>query len=73
MQVRERQAAAALGLPSRIRDDDCDIEPLSPMDLESEVSPVDPSFGSCQPEHVTYAIKMVEIAKLRENTTVSPF
>ncbi|KAL7958364.1 N-terminal binuclear Zn cluster-containing/DNA binding domain-containing protein [Trichoderma compactum] len=62
--VRERQAAAALGLPSRIRDDDCDIEPLSPMDLESEVSPVDPSFGSCQPEHVTYAIKMVEIAKL---------
>ncbi|KAF3058974.1 hypothetical protein CFAM422_011643 [Trichoderma lentiforme] len=62
--VRERQAAAALGLPSRIRDDDCDIEPLSPMDLESEASPVDPSFGSCQPEHVTYAIKMVEIAKL---------
>ncbi|KAL7905610.1 N-terminal binuclear Zn cluster-containing/DNA binding domain-containing protein [Trichoderma velutinum] len=62
--VRERQAAAALGLPSRIRDDDCDIEPLNPMDLESEVSPVDPSFGSCQPEHVTYAIKMVEIAKL---------
>lgn len=43
------------------------------MDLESEASPVDPSFGSCQPEHVTYAIKMVEIAKLRENTTVSPF
>ncbi|UKZ49667.1 hypothetical protein TrVGV298_003915 [Trichoderma virens] len=62
--VRERQAAAALGLPSRIRDDDCDIEPLSALDLEFDVNPVDPSFGSCQPEHVTYAIKMVEIAKL---------
>ncbi|PTB62367.1 N-terminal binuclear Zn cluster-containing/DNA binding domain-containing protein [Trichoderma citrinoviride] len=62
--VRERQASASLGLPSRIRDEDCDIEPLTPMDLESEVGPVDSSFGSCQPEHVTYAIKMVEIAKL---------
>ncbi|KAL7813209.1 N-terminal binuclear Zn cluster-containing/DNA binding domain-containing protein [Trichoderma aethiopicum] len=62
--VRERQASASLGLPSRIRDEDCDIEPLTPMDLESEASPVDSSFGSCQPEHVTYAIKMVEIAKL---------
>ncbi|KAL6870354.1 N-terminal binuclear Zn cluster-containing/DNA binding domain-containing protein [Trichoderma novae-zelandiae] len=62
--VRERQASASLGLPSRIRDQDCDIEPLTPMDLESEAGPVDSSFGSCQPEHVTYAIKMVEIAKL---------
>ncbi|KAL7951300.1 N-terminal binuclear Zn cluster-containing/DNA binding domain-containing protein [Trichoderma barbatum] len=62
--VRERQAAVSLGLPSRIRDEDCDIEPLGPPDLESEANPVDPSFGSCQPEHVTYSIKMVEIAKL---------
>ncbi|KAH6896678.1 N-terminal binuclear Zn cluster-containing/DNA binding domain-containing protein [Thelonectria olida] len=60
--VRERQAAASLGLPSRIRDDDCDIEPLSPSDLESEVA--EASFGSCKPEHITYAIKMVEIARI---------
>ncbi|RFU76934.1 hypothetical protein TARUN_5309 [Trichoderma arundinaceum] len=63
-QVRERQAAASLGLPSRIRDEDCDIEPLSPADLESEANSVDSPFGSCRPEHVTYAIKMVEIAKI---------
>jgi hypothetical protein len=69
IKVRERQAAASLGLPSRIRDEDCDIEPLSPSDLESEISSVDSPFGSCQPEHVTYAIKMVEIAKLREYYT----
>ncbi|KAM0254494.1 hypothetical protein ACHAQJ_006712 [Trichoderma viride] len=62
--VRERQAAASLGLPSRIRDEDCDIEPLSPSDFESQISSADSPFGSCQPEHVTYAIKMVEIAKL---------
>lgn len=63
--VRERQVAAALGLPSRIRDEDCDIEPLSATDLESEaVCANNPLFGSCQPEHMTYTIKMVEIARL---------
>jgi hypothetical protein len=64
--VRERQAAASLGLPSRIRDEDCDIEPLTPSDWETDNSGPDSPFGSCLPEHVTYAIKMVEIAKLRE-------
>ncbi|KHO01633.1 uncharacterized protein MAM_00634 [Metarhizium album ARSEF 1941] len=63
--VRERQVAAALGLPSRIRDEDCDIEPLGATDLESEaLCANDPLFGSCQPEHITYAIRMVEIARL---------
>lgn len=69
VQVRERQVAAALGLPSRIRDEDCDMEPLSASDLESEVCSHNHLFGSCQPEHMTYAIKMVEIARLRR----SPF
>ncbi|PHH64501.1 hypothetical protein CDD81_4576 [Ophiocordyceps australis] len=63
--VRERQVAAALGLPSRIRDEDCDIEPLSASDLESDACSSDkPLFGSCRLQHVTYAIKMVEIARL---------
>ncbi|KAG6006544.1 hypothetical protein E4U21_006998, partial [Claviceps maximensis] len=63
--VRERQVAAALGLPSRIRDEDCDIEPLSAADLESEAvcAGRDALFGSCQPEHITYTIKMVEMAR----------
>lgn len=73
--VRERQAAASLGLPSRIRDEDCDIEPLSPSDWETDNSGPDSPFGSCLPEHVTYAIKMVEIAKLRKSyfIPISPF
>ncbi|KAG5941418.1 hypothetical protein E4U53_007410 [Claviceps sorghi] len=63
--VRERQVAAALGLPCRIRDEDCDIEPLSAADLESEAvcAGQDTLFGSCQPEHITYTIKMVEVAR----------
>ena len=56
----------ALGLPSRIRDEDCDVEPLTASDLESEICcSSNPLFGSCQPEHITYSIKMVELAKLR--------
>jgi len=63
--VRERQAAASLGLPSRIRDEDCDIEALSASDLESDTNPTVASlFGACEPQHVTYVVKMVEIARL---------
>ena len=32
--VRDRQCSAALGLPTRIRDEDCDIEMLEPSDFE---------------------------------------
>lgn len=73
-QVRERQAAASLGLPSRIRDEDCDIEPLSAADLESETEvTVNSLFGSCQPQHITYVIKMVEIARLCQFSRASQF
>lgn len=33
--VRERQCSSALGLPNRIRDEDCDIEPLTASDFIS--------------------------------------
>ncbi|RGP68538.1 n-terminal binuclear zn cluster-containing dna binding domain-containing [Fusarium sporotrichioides] len=63
--VRERQSAASLGLPSRIRDDDCDVEPLAVSDLETEVTSPDGSqFGSSKPEHVKYAINMVNLAQI---------
>ncbi|KAF5013617.1 hypothetical protein FDECE_378 [Fusarium decemcellulare] len=62
---KEANLVVHICLPSRIRDDDCDIEPLSPTDLESEADSVDGSpFGSCKSEHITYAIKMVEIARI---------
>ncbi|RYC58376.1 hypothetical protein CHU98_g7826 [Xylaria longipes] len=61
--VRERQAAASLGLPSRIRDEDCDNEPLVSSDLTSDTYS-ETRLVSCTPEHVTYATKMVEISRL---------
>ncbi|CVL13690.1 uncharacterized protein FPRN_12065 [Fusarium proliferatum] len=63
--VRERQSAASLGLPSRIRDEDCDVEPLTVSDLETEVTSTDSQpFGTCKPEHVSYAINMVNLAQI---------
>ncbi|KAF5671386.1 cutinase transcription factor 1 [Fusarium denticulatum] len=63
--VRERQASASLGLPSRIRDNDCDVEPLSESDLESDIETQDGlQFGSCKPEHKTYAVNMAKLARI---------
>ncbi|KAH8421667.1 Transcription factor, partial [Colletotrichum scovillei] len=63
--VRERQAAVSLGLPCRIRDEDCDIEPLTPADLEDDADEQRATgFGAPKSEHIHYAIKMIDIARL---------
>ncbi|KAL0265072.1 hypothetical protein SLS55_001030 [Diplodia seriata] len=63
--VRERQAAASLGLPSRIRDEDCDVEILTAADLEHDIdNDLSTNLGAFRPEQVVYVIKMVEIARL---------
>ncbi|CRG90691.1 Cutinase transcription factor 1 beta [Talaromyces islandicus] len=63
--VRELQSSSSLGLPRRIRDEDCDIEPLTAGDLEEEYDgSIAPSFGRCEPEHVVYVLKMTHIARL---------
>lgn len=63
--ARERQSAASLGLPMRIRDGDCNIEPLTVSDLESdndESALTD--LGSSTAEQSIYPIKMVELSRL---------
>jgi hypothetical protein len=61
--VRDRQCSAALGLPIRIRDEDCDIEMLEPSDFEEETQSVYPAFLRTQKrEHVLYAIQMAKLA-----------
>lgn len=63
--VRERQSAASLGLPMRIRDEDCDIESLTVADLrdDRDQSPLT-NLGSPTSEHLMYPVKMVELARL---------
>ena len=69
LQLRDRQSSASLGLPSRIRDEDCDIEMLSASDLEETDGPVSEVFGTSEPAHVGYVLEMAKLAKLR---TLSP-
>ena len=61
--MRDRQSSAALGLPIRIRDEDCDIEMLEPSDFEEEIHSPYPEFlGNQTREHVLYSIQMAKLA-----------
>lgn len=56
--VRERQCGAALGLPNRIRDEDCDVAPLAPSDFAV-------AFASSESEarrSTAYIIAMTQLA-----------
>jgi hypothetical protein len=57
--IRERQCAAALGLPNRIRDEDCDVEALNKADFEEAF---DPTLSPTQAQE--FICYMVEISVL---------
>jgi hypothetical protein len=59
--VRERQAAAALGLPNRVRDDDMDIEPLERADFERAFDPQVPLNDS--EAYISYQISITGLAR----------
>ncbi|KAN0122880.1 Fungal specific transcription factor domain containing protein [Hyaloscypha variabilis] len=62
--IRDRQCSAALGLPTRIRDEDCDIEMLDPSDFEEEDYVSLPNYlGVQKTEHILYAIEMARLAR----------
>ncbi|KAL1596504.1 hypothetical protein SLS60_009151 [Paraconiothyrium brasiliense] len=60
--VRERQCSSALGLPNRIRDDDCDIDMLSEADFESAFDTTTPANSISR--YMAYAIGMTQLAVL---------
>lgn len=60
--IRERQCAAALGLPNRIRDEDCDVEALDKSDFQYAF---DLSLlASRAADSVAYMIGMVELSRV---------
>jgi hypothetical protein len=58
--VRERQCGSALGLPNRIRDEDCDIAPLTTSDFASAFGPAMPAADAQR--YTAYAIGMTQLA-----------
>lgn len=60
--TRDRQCAAALGLPYRIRDEDCDFEHLELSDFQYAFNPT--ITKSETEEYASYAVTMTELARL---------
>ncbi|KAJ5358284.1 hypothetical protein N7541_005442 [Penicillium brevicompactum] len=67
--VRDQQTSAALGLPPRIRDEDCQIADLEPSDFEESGLIGGPSeiFRAPPGVHVSYVIGMAQLARLCMN------
>ncbi|KAF5577122.1 cutinase transcription factor 1 alpha [Fusarium pseudocircinatum] len=51
--IRERQCSAALGVPNRVRDEDCDIEALSEDDFQYAFDASSPSARKNESTHYT--------------------
>lgn len=70
--MRDQQTSAALGLPSRIHDEDCNVPRLMPSDLtETSVVPDTSTFGKQQEHHILYLIEMVELSKICTLNSIS--
>lgn len=64
-QVRDQQTSAALGLPSRIRDEDCEAAELEPSDFEElDATEFSEVFRKPPTAHVNYVIGMAQLAKI---------
>ncbi len=68
--VRDRHAAAALGRPPRIQDDDCDVELLEEADFELQDTNQRGVFGSLRRYHALYMIQISKLAILRLTSTI---
>ncbi|KAM5386412.1 hypothetical protein ACJZ2D_000375 [Fusarium nematophilum] len=63
-EIRDRVAAAALGRPCRIRDEDCDIERPSKEDLDGDEEHDHILIPSQEDYHVLYFLEMSKLATI---------
>lgn len=64
-QIRDQQTSAALGLPPRIRGEDCDVPILEPSDIaETRDVPDTEVFGRQHMQHIVYSVMMLDLARL---------
>ncbi|KAK5025297.1 hypothetical protein LTS07_008148 [Exophiala sideris] len=60
--TRDRHAAAALGRPFRINDEDCDVEDLCEADFELDIAPESPIMAPQKSYHVQYQLAITKLA-----------
>nr|ADO29927.1 hypothetical protein PP105 [Penicillium paxilli] len=72
--VRDQQTSAALGLPSRIRDEDCETAELEPSDFEElDATEASEVFRKPPAAHVNYVIGMAQLAKILREVVTSQY
>lgn len=66
LKIRDQQSASALGLPARIRDEDCDVAMLDTSDIREDDVVDNPGiFGTQNVEDVPYPVEMARLARIR--------
>uniref|UniRef100_A0A0D2XBJ6 Xylanolytic transcriptional activator regulatory domain-containing protein n=1 Tax=Fusarium oxysporum (strain Fo5176) TaxID=660025 RepID=A0A0D2XBJ6_FUSOF len=68
--TRDRHTAACLGKPCRIRDEDCDIEPLTEEDFYFDDDHNDPLITRQEEHHTALAIEMAKAAEIRRSLCI---
>ncbi|KAJ5937079.1 hypothetical protein N7466_003529 [Penicillium verhagenii] len=71
--VRDQQTSAALGLPSRIRDEDCEVAELEEADFVEHEDVPSEIFRKPPAAHIPYVIGMAQLAKLLREVVSSQY
>ncbi|KAF7596043.1 hypothetical protein BBP40_003823 [Aspergillus hancockii] len=72
--IRDQQSAAALGLPPRIRDEDCDVAMLEADDIREDESVDDKQvFGTQMEEDTVYPVEMTKLAKILRTIVLTQY
>ncbi|KAM0217714.1 hypothetical protein ACHAQI_001764 [Fusarium lateritium] len=71
--TRDRHTAACLGRPCRIRDDDCDIEPLTEADFHFDDTHGDPLIPPQKDYHTAYAIEMAKATEILGDIVIGEY
>ncbi|UPL01149.1 hypothetical protein LCI18_012083 [Fusarium solani-melongenae] len=70
---RDRHTAACLGRPCRIRDEDCDIEPLTEDDLRFDECYDEELIPAQKDYHISYFIEMSNLAVILGDIVIGEF
>ncbi|KAI1023638.1 hypothetical protein LB503_000141 [Fusarium chuoi] len=71
--TRDRHTAACLGKPCRIRDEDCDIEPLTKEDFYFDDDHNDPLITRQEEHHTALAIEMTKAAEILGDIVIAEY